>query len=780
MGLLYGLIYNLKFFRRYWKNVFVLVLAVTVSFSMILTVDYLVDSTYSTFSGLDSNYRLSQIVVKSYPRFFNGTLMEDISTVRGVEGVEGFVNYFDFFSVNNETVLVNIYGVPKNPNVDKIPGIDWEHFNGFVVFVDEGIAERNNLKLGDTVKLLNHSFTIMGVGSCVWAPSFKYSSTGFFLIPLETMWSILGVENAYNEIRVRVATFSEIGRVAYEIYSLIREKGLDGYVTIRPVNFMQLLTSLDPILYLARLITLLIILSTIGFYVYIDLRRRIKEFGVLQSIGLSQKSIVLLVVTQVLLILLLSMIIAIPLSVTLAYKIIMGISYLPSISVKINIFTFNAILDLIIVTIASTIVSLKLASSLRIRPLNELIKFGDIDVKPARHLVFKSRFLGLNYTLRSIFNRKLRSTALILLVALSISLSSSFITLSNQAYSEHVRMLNEDMRWDIMVQLENPLNLPNLTSYLDSIDSVNYTEKLVIAPLPVLTVGSKEKTIEPPYNSLLVIGMNGNETLIKFRYVEGQLSSKGVVITKKIAELFDLHVGDRLVLKVLHPLGTTMGTDVLVTGIIDSSYNGGWLILFHLSVLKNNKYNISVNPNVLLVKVKNGYGVESTGEEIYQLMVENRFFGQVTTKSKAVNAVREYYRNVNYILDSIIGILVFGVAVSVAMIFFIDMYNRRYELALNKVFGGTVKKALSLLAPESVVLTFLGVMLAVPIYGVSLYFMVSWLNYSPLDIWLPFKLSFEVLINVSFIVALVAVATHVAAISYYFKKSGVYDLSEKY
>ncbi len=728
---------------------------------MVVTVDYLVNATESTLFELDESYRLASLTITPLEGWLNDSYLETVSEINDVSAVAGFIKVIDRLHLKNFTVELYIYGSPPNPMVDTIPGVDWGTFNNFSAIIDEGLAEELKLKVGDTVNLLGYNFSVDYIKAIVWGPSLKYSYRASIVVPINTLYRILNISNVYNEVRVRAKDLSVIPVVAYDVYTLSQNMGYLVNVHIRPFGVRDLLSNLEPILFISRFIAVSIIVLTTTFFSYIDIKSRSRELGVLRSIGFSKFNIFILYLTQMLLLIVLAIILSMFVGLQSAFYVIRDISYLPGIRVVINPFSFSAIRDLIIGILAILISATLTLSRVNIRPLNELIKFGDIDVSSTYPSRLKTRFFKLNFNLRVIISKKVRSLAIILLISLAVALSGAFIILYSQSKAQSLEIYSKTFRWDISVVLEEPVN-ETIISEVQNIDGVALIEPIIMMQLPVINIASNSKRITPPYNRLALISVNGNESMIKFNFTEGTLGP-GLIITEKIKKILNVDLGERVSIRALHPYGSVIGTDLTIVGIVDTNLFGGWIIILQIGFMENlllTQFGLEPGFNMLLIKKAPYTSSYELVKNIEEFLENKGLRGRVSEKSRVIKSVYDYYGEVNKIITAIITVLLIGVSLSVTLIWLIEMYNRKWEIALYKSLGMDLKHVINLLIIESLILSTISIFVSVPLTLIALKTLTDALNGAVLDIWIKTHYNPAILTTLYIGVFLVPIIIH--------------------
>jgi len=190
--------------------------------------------------------------------------------------------------------------------VETIWGIDPESFrdvsNGFVflqghdlegpedMLIDDWEAKAKKLKVGDTFKLLDHDWHIVGM--------VEHGKAGRIFVPIRTLQDLVGAREKATLFLVKCTRPEHTGDVIAEIKQL-----LPNY-PVRPVKeFMTLMTStnipaletfIHSMIALAVSVGLLVIFLTM----YTTVLERTRDIGVLKSLGASKLLIVRALLTE--------------------------------------------------------------------------------------------------------------------------------------------------------------------------------------------------------------------------------------------------------------------------------------------------------------------------------------------------------------------------------------------------------------------------------------------------------------------------------------------------
>ena len=192
--------------------------------------------------------------------------------------------------------LQTITGVEWNRFLQMADGI--HYFGGgpmekpYDAIVDEVYSRHKNVRVGDTIRLLNHDFHVAGV-----VESGKMSR---IFIPLGTMQDLMGwrgkLSQVYLKLRDPKQTYPVIGRIkqllpSYPVYAmedLLTQAAAD--IRARTAQFVNIIIGI------AVIIGFIVVLLSM----YTAILERTREIGILKSLGASKSYIMSLVVREVL------------------------------------------------------------------------------------------------------------------------------------------------------------------------------------------------------------------------------------------------------------------------------------------------------------------------------------------------------------------------------------------------------------------------------------------------------------------------------------------------
>jgi putative ABC transport system permease protein len=196
----------------------------------------------------------------------------------------------------DEVAPTVILAEPKNLII--VYGIDYKRFNalsrGFLyrsgrpfqtpdeALADDIIAQTKHLKVGDSLTLLNHTFTISGIVA--------HGKGARFFIPIQTAQELAGAEKRVSMFYVRSKGDTEAARA--EILKLApnnRVRSMSEYVTLMSSsNLPELKPFIRSMVGLGMLIGFLVVLLNMHTMVM----ERTREVGILKALGFSRFDVV--------------------------------------------------------------------------------------------------------------------------------------------------------------------------------------------------------------------------------------------------------------------------------------------------------------------------------------------------------------------------------------------------------------------------------------------------------------------------------------------------------
>lgn len=718
------------------KNRAIIIFCVSVIvFSLVFTTSIIVSTAKYTLTLTYNSQRASDVVIYTVEdKWFNDSVLYWLKNhFPEISGVSKVVSYHTLLNVKEKSLNVIVYGIQKNPTVDTVPLIDWSIFMGQVAIIDSGTADYYSVGRGDQIYLLGTNFTIIEIKDLLWAPSYKYGSQGSVIIPIEVFSKIIGVDNEFNEIHIKLKDRSRISQFIYNVVEDLKQMNYNVSIHVKGFSIDVLLSSINPILQLAYYISIGIIIAVISGFLVIDIRDRANEIGVLKSIGMGRREIALIFALQIVIIFSL----AIPLSLISSYlvtkNIILSLTIVPETEILIAVDWLDIMARGFFALVFAFLFSFLLAYYYAGKISRELLKKGSIEDYNIKHPIFKRGNFYFRFALRTIFARKTRSIMLIIVIILGSVLPSLFTIIARESVFQIDEHLGLENKWDIAVHSSMPIN-HSIIDEIRKFEGVERVESIFYVPVPVTTLGSNSKTIVPMLNVLIAVGLYGNETLKKLIFKEGALDESGIVVSEKIAKVLQVGVNDYISIKVIHPLGTVITTNVKITGIVETYDAGGWVIFIHM----NRIYEMTDEDarNYLMIKVENPELLEAVSRKITDFIIKNKLSARVISMKKLKEALKTKLENAQGFVTILEMVIMLGSWLGMLLIWVLDLFIRRWNIALLKSMGADLRQISAFYLAEGSLLILISVLISSCLLSILVNVTVELINITALPIWL--------------------------------------------
>lgn len=316
-----------------------------------------------------------------------------------------------------------------------------------------------------------------------------------------------------------------------------------------------------------------------------------------------------------------------------------------------------------------------------------------------RHLSFIQKF-----TLRNLFRYKQRMLMTVIGIAGCMSMVVTGFGLRDSIGDIVTMQFDKLWHYQATVTFNNDMTSQQQEDYQAALEKIKgYDSQLVLANEAVTALKTGERNQEV---SLRVAKntKNLNQFIVfQDRKTEEkyQLNNNGVIINEKLARLFDLAVGDKLVVRD----GDNQKVNLKISAISEN-YVGHFIYLtpqYYRQIFdKQPSYNTD------LLKFSQTKSVKQEDRIAHQLM-ENSGVANVTFSSKAKTALTETVDSLNIIMWVLI--------VSAGLLAFIVLYNltniniseRIRELSTIKVLGFYDKEVVTYVYRENILLTLMGI-----------------------------------------------------------------------
>ena len=185
-----------------------------------------------------------------------------------------------------------------------IYAIDYKRFNalsqGFIFrdgrpfqapdecLADDIIAQTRHVKVGDTVNLINHVFTISGIVA--------HGKGARYFIPLKTAQDMLGAENHISMVFVRSKNDTETSRAQIlQLNPQNRVRSMAEYVSLmNSSNLPELKPFIKTMVSLGIVISFLVVLMNMHTMIL----ERTREIGILKALGFSRLDVIKMLLAE--------------------------------------------------------------------------------------------------------------------------------------------------------------------------------------------------------------------------------------------------------------------------------------------------------------------------------------------------------------------------------------------------------------------------------------------------------------------------------------------------
>lgn len=692
--------------------------------------------------------RLSDLVI--YGDYFNSSFVEDVCRIGGVINASGLLTFSTNLEHKGRSYPVNLYGITRDPAVDTIPNLNWDEFSGYKVVIDPGSSSIMNITEGTIIYLLNQTFEVCEVRRIPWFTDLEYSGIGSIAMPYDTLSRILNITDIFNEVHVKITNNSLLLSISRKIYDLAE---LYGYhVSIKPrYPIMELImNSFVPLFEQIKYVIIGLLIFSMAIYIYVDIRDTRRELGLYELIGVTFRGIILMYIFQVFIIIVFSVLLAIPFGLGLSYllawrseKILgvgmgvsgfLGIPYFDILAVIVVVYTLSVLMTYVMIS------KLKIVSVVR----------GEVEYRSPRGK-YKSRHAHLGVKrkifLRSISTRKIKIISLIFLTAMIIAATEAPKNVIKAGAESYFKMFENEMLWDEMVILYDMSGMNKTRQFLNNSKYVKYYEEIVHSIIPIMYIKSSKTKIKPPKSYIDLFALNGRERLIKFKFCSGGLKTYGMVISKKLSEILDVDVGDTITITSYHALGFKYNLRFEVVGIVDTSFAGGYVLIIHSSYLIHMaEENRSIN-NTFLVELAPNAEPSEALSNISSFIAQNRVHGIVMSKQAMIEKAYQLKSKLyTWILPSL---TVIQLLMMLSVIFAVkkDLVSRSREISILYAIGITERELTKQYALIYMAIFLAAMPLSIIMIRIFTYLMIVKINVSLSPLWMVVKVPFEAYIE---------------------------------
>lgn len=232
------------------------------------------------------------------PSLLPNRLLSKIEATEGVERADRFVyriapfehdgKPLDAFLIGFDTER-DFNGPPEMEEGKRVPERD-------EVVIDRVFAQRNDIKIGDTLTIAKRDFRVVGI-----AREAHLIFNQFFFIPIRDMEELFELEDFTNFFAVSLAAGTDPSDVIHRL-----QDDLPGTNVLTHKEFLEnhkreLLTGFRPILTVLVAIGLAIAAAIVGLVIYNSTIEKSREYGILKALGMTNSRLYAVVLEQAIL-----------------------------------------------------------------------------------------------------------------------------------------------------------------------------------------------------------------------------------------------------------------------------------------------------------------------------------------------------------------------------------------------------------------------------------------------------------------------------------------------
>lgn len=259
-------------------------------------------------------------------------ITDKLSTIEGIESFSTRYETYGLLSSKEYSSASMIAGIEpsKEKNMSSIASalVEGKFLSDEAsncVYMGSGLVKKLQLKIGDELSFVggasDNSFAadIFKLCGIFKTGSFEFDSTATF-INRNYFDKLMYAQNKASYISIKVDNLDEVDSINSEILKLIDTKNLESLTWKILMKTMVEAMEVDSIFgYISLALFLVVIFFVIMIYGFINVSSRIKEFGVLRSIGLSRKHIFKLLFYEIFILSSLAILFATPIAGYICY-----------------------------------------------------------------------------------------------------------------------------------------------------------------------------------------------------------------------------------------------------------------------------------------------------------------------------------------------------------------------------------------------------------------------------------------------------------------------------
>jgi len=632
----------------------------------------------------------------------------------------------------------------RHPVVNDLYVVEGDYFSGTgssEALVVNSFADEKNIKVGQNITLqfgsVVHSFVVSGM---VMSPEYFWIGTyeayslpipgrlGVVFTPLSLTQSLLEASliasgNDVNQFCVTVSVKSELDRTQQEFTDALLASGVvvkqsfKGTQEFSYTLYNEDVNSFSEIIYIFAGVILIMAVIAVYNTVTRVIMSEHNIIGVMDAIGARRRRImnhylgfsVFLGTIGTLIGLALGYMTSI--YITDAYASTFGIQPL-FISHAVNWWAFVKTVIICVSVISATgLLASFAATKMRTREAMSSAYQTVVFNRRSRIEKLFRKSSNLNkFVFRSIFKKKKRTAVTVFAIGISLVLVIATIAVINSMEKTVEKTFTDYEKWDFRADFVSPLERSQFDGDISTIEGVKIYEGFVQAPV-LLTYGGEQ-------NYYYLSAYENNSELRNYHVIDGEerLTETSVMVGKMTADDNGISVGDQI----------TLTGNLTKLGITVSGITGEGIDTYFFSSMEfvQELLGLGGNFTAILVKTDSGEKREQVKEALGELPYVAKIYDSDDLKSGMRRLMEEFWP-LMYVLVGM-GVLAGGLFTFNTIL--LNSFDKRLQFASLRAIGASPTRIYRAVILESLTLTFLGLILAIPAGYLASVEVVVWMQ----------------------------------------------------
>jgi len=627
------------------------------------------------------------------------------------------------------TVRLTSYELPLGRQLNQLELVQGRLFekdpsgSSIEIVVDPQFWRGNQLRPGKTIAVVAEGreidLTVVGAAT---GPEFIYplqglgnlisdpQNFGIGMIPTSQAQQILALEGQYNQFLIRFAPGADQPRAVARIKELLRPYGdLADYPRKQQLSDAIVKQELDQLEAMAQFLPT-IFLGLAALIQFVILGRMIKgqrmQIGVMKALGYTDWQVLLHYTGYALTVAAVGALFGSVAGTGLASlfsQIYAQYFNFPSPIKGINLQSLlnGFVLSLSVGGLAGVLGSRKILSIVPAESMRQEmpLKAGAVFLERWPR-IWGRVSMSWRMTLRTLNRNRFRSA--VVLIGVLFATGMMVVSLFTRDTMDYmlIRYFKEDLGYDYLIRLVNPVNESELLSLTGS-ESIVRAEPMAEIPVRLRFQGKKEED--------LLMAVSPPMQLRKLRSAAGQeltVPSEGILLNQVVAKKLGAQTGDWLEVETILAIGPTHTARLRVMGINEQLIGGASFV----SLGQVNRI-LQEQKVITGVMVKVAYG---RGAAMEQAWADIPGIAAISSRDKELDY---FNQNLGYMYYSIGVMLAFAVILGFAIVYnasVMSFAERRRDLASLRVMGFTRTEMARLLWQENLLPTVVGIVLGLP------------------------------------------------------------------